>query len=119
AAGITSEQVDRWTGGGRRVIRAMPNTPALLGQGATGLFASPACSAADRARAEALVAAVGCYAWVEDEALMDSVTALSGSGPAYVFLLAEAMQAAGEREGLPSSVARLLARQTVAGAAAM
>ncbi|MCK7594370.1 pyrroline-5-carboxylate reductase [Pseudomarimonas salicorniae] len=119
AAGLTSSQIDRWAGGGRRVVRAMPNTPALIGQGATGLFASAACDEADRDRAEALLGAVGACAWVEEESQMDAVTALSGSGPAYLFLLAEAMQAAGEREGLPADVARRLARQTVAGAAAM
>ncbi len=119
AAGITSTQIDRWAGGNRRVVRAMPNTPALLGAGATGLFANPACSAEERRLASSLLDAVGHSAWIDEESLMDAVTALSGSGPAYVFLLAEAMQAAGEAEGLPSAVARQLARQTLAGAAAM
>lgn len=119
AAGITSTQIDRWAGGNRRVVRAMPNTPALLGAGATGLFANPACSAEDHRLASSLLDAVGHSAWIDEESLMDAVTALSGSGPAYVFLLAEAMQAAGEAEGLPSAVARQLARQTLAGAAAM
>lgn len=119
AAGITTAQLERWAGGARKVVRGMPNTPALLGRGASGLFANAACDARDRRLAESLLGAVGVCAWIEDEALMDAVTALSGSGPAYLFLLAEAMQAAGEREGLPAAVARLLARQTVAGAAAM
>ena len=119
AAGITCRQLDGWAGGGRRVVRCMPNTPALIGQGASGLHANPACSAEDRLLAESLLGAVGVGAWIEDEAQMDAVTALSGSGPAYLFLLAEAMQAAGEREGLPAATARLLARQTVIGAAGM
>lgn len=119
AAGITTAQVDAWSGGGRRVVRAMPNTPALIGQGATGLFASASCGAADLHLAEALLGATGVCARIGDESLMDAVTALSGSGPAYLFLLTEAMQAAGEREGLPPDTARQLARQTVIGAAAM
>lgn len=119
AAGITTAQVRNWAGSGRRVVRVMPNTPALVGRGASGLFAGPGCTERDRARAEELLAAVGVCAWIDDEALMDAVTALSGSGPAYVFLLAEAMQAAGEAEGLPREVARLLARHTLIGAAAM
>lgn len=119
AAGITSAQIERWAGSPRRVVRSMPNTPSLIGEGATGLFANPACSQQDRQLAEQLLAAVGRCAWIETEALMDAVTALSGSGPAYVFLLAEAMQAAGQAEGLPAEVSRRLARQTLIGAAAM
>lgn len=119
AAGITSEQIARWAGGGRRVVRSMPNTPALLGAGATGLFANPACTTEDRQLAARLLEAVGQSVWIERETLMDAVTAVSGSGPAYVFLLAEAMQAAGEAEGLPAEAARQLARQTLIGAAAM
>lgn len=123
AAGITSAQVARWLGdaqGGRQpVVRTMPNTPALLGAGVTGLYANPAVDAEGRARAEALLEAAGETVWVEDEALMDAVTAVSGSGPAYVFLLAEAMQAAGEAEGLPAAAARTLALHTILGAARM
>jgi pyrroline-5-carboxylate reductase len=119
AAGITTSQLDAWSGGGRRVVRSMPNTPALIGQGACGLHANPACTAEDRRVAASLLGAVGVCAWIEEESLMDAVTALSGSGPAYLFLLAEAMQAAGEREGLPTATARLLARQTLIGAAGM
>jgi pyrroline-5-carboxylate reductase len=123
AAGITSAQIARWLGdaGGtsQPVVRTMPNTPALLGAGVTGLFANAAVDDAGRARAEALMACAGETVWVDDESLMDAVTAVSGSGPAYVFLLAEAMQAAGEAEGLPEDAARLLAAQTILGAARM
>jgi len=119
AAGITSEQLDGWLGGGLPVVRTMPNTPALLGAGVTGLFANDAVDAAGRERAATLLAAAGETVWVHDEALMDAVTAVSGSGPAYVFLLAEAMQAAGEAEGLPAAAARTLTLQTLLGAARM
>lgn len=119
AAGITSEQLSRWFGGGLAVVRAMPNTPALLGAGATGLYANAATGPEQRALAEGLLAATGRTTWIEDEALMDTVTALSGSGPAYVFLLAEAMQAAAEAQGLAPAAARELTLQTVHGAARM
>jgi len=123
AAGITSGQVARWLGdaqGERQpVVRSMPNTPALLGAGVTGLYANPAVDADGRARAQSLLEAAGTTVWIEDEALMDAVTAVSGSGPAYVFLLAEAMQAAGEAEGLPAAAARTLALHTILGAARM
>ncbi len=119
AAGITSSQLSAWLGGGIAVVRTMPNTPALLGAGATGLFANAAVSAGQRNQAEALMQATGLTAWIEEEAQMDAVTALSGSGPAYVFLLAEAMQAAGEAQGLPTETARRLALQTIFGAARM
>jgi pyrroline-5-carboxylate reductase len=119
AAGITAAQLDRWLGGGAAVVRAMPNTPALLGAGVTGLFANAQVGINGRARAEALLAATGHTVWIAEEAKMDAVTAVSGSGPAYVFLLAEAMQAAGEAEGLPPEAARTLVLQTVLGAARM
>lgn len=119
AAGITTGQLDRWLGGSRRVVRAMPNTPALLGAGATGLFANARCSASDRQLAETVLGAVGLTAWIDDETLMDSVTALSGSGPAYLFLLAEAMADAAIGQGLPADTARALTRQTLLGAARM
>ena len=119
AAGITSPQLDRWLGGGLAIVRAMPNTPALLGAGATGLYANARATSGQRNLAENLMQAVGITAWIEDEALMDAVTALSGSGPAYVFLLAEAMKAAGRAQGLPEQVAGKLALQTVFGAARM
>ena len=119
AAGITSRQLDGWLGGGLPVVRTMPNTPALLGAGVTGLYANDAVDAAGRARAQSLLAAAGATVWIDDESLMDAVTAVSGSGPAYVFLLAEAMQAAGEAEGLSADAARTLTLQTLLGAARM
>jgi pyrroline-5-carboxylate reductase len=119
AAGITSTQLERWLGGDLAVVRAMPNTPALLGAGATGLFANARATSAQRDLAENLMQAAGITAWIDDEGLMDAVTALSGSGPAYVFLLDEAMQAAGRAQGLPDEVARKLALQTIFGAARM
>jgi len=119
AAGITSAQLDRWLGGGIAVVRSMPNTPALLGAGVTGLYATAATSAAQRALADTLLRPAGETVWIADEAPMDAVTATSGSGPAYVFLLAEAMQAAAEAEGLPADAARTLVVETIAGAARM
>jgi len=119
AAGITSAQLDGWLGGGLAVVRTMPNTPALLGAGVTGLFANAAVDADGRARATALLSAAGKTVWIDDEALMDAVTAVSGSGPAYVFLLAEAMEAAAAAQGLPADAARILVVQTLLGAARM
>ena len=119
AAGITSTQLDRWLGGGQAVVRTMPNTPALLGAGVTGLYANPRVDASGRARAERLMASAGSTVWIDDEALMDAVTGTSGSGPAYVFLLAEALEDAAVAEGLPPGAARILAQQTILGAARM
>jgi pyrroline-5-carboxylate reductase len=119
AAGITSGQLERWLGGNLPVVRTMPNTPALLGAGATGLHANARVTASQRRAADQLLGATGLTVWVDDESRMDAVTALSGSGPAYVFLLAEAMQAAGEAQGLPADAARALALQTIHGAARM
>ena len=119
AAGITSSQVERWLGGGIAVVRCMPNTPALLGAGVTGLFANPRVDKDGRIAAQALLGAAGETVWIDDETCMDAVTAVSGSGPAYVFLLAEAMQAAAQREGLSADAARTLVLQTVLGAARM
>ena len=119
AAGVSSTQLERWLGGDLAVVRAMPNTPALLGAGATGLFANLRVDAAQHALAETLMAATGLTAWIADESHMDAVTGLSGSGPAYVFLLAEAMQAAGEAQGLDADTSRTLALQTILGAARM
>jgi pyrroline-5-carboxylate reductase len=122
AAGITTGQLQRWLGGndGRlAVVRAMPNTPALLGAGVTGLYANAAVDAGQRESSSQLLGAVGPAVWIDDEALMDAVTAVSGSGPAYVFLLAEAMQAAGVAQGLPTETARALVQQTLLGAATM
>ena len=119
AAGITATQLDRWLGGGLPVVRAMPNTPALLGAGVTGLFANARVDAAGRTRAGQLLASAGVTVWIDDESRMDAVTATSGSGPAYVFLLAEAMEDAAIAEGLPPDAARTLAQQTLLGAARM
>lgn len=119
AAGITTTQLQRWLGKDVPVVRTMPNTPALLGAGVTGLFASQQVDADDRARAQHLLESAGDTVWVDDEALMDAVTAASGSGPAYVFLLAEAMQEAAIAEGLPVDAARTLVLQTILGAARM
>ena len=119
AAGITSTQLQQWLGAGAAVVRSMPNTPALLGAGVTALYAAEGVDAAQRALAQSLLESAGRTVWVDDEALMDAVTAVSGSGPAYVFLLAEAMQAAGEAQGLPAQAARELTLQTLLGAARM
>ena len=104
---------------GAAVVRAMPNTPAAVRRGVTVGFAAPEVSAAQRALADRLLRAVGTVAWVEDEALIDPVTAVSGGGPAYVFLLAELLEAAAVEQGIPADVARLIARQTVAGSGAL
>jgi pyrroline-5-carboxylate reductase len=117
-AGIRSDAIARAVAS-ERVVRAMPNTPALIGQGIAGLFARPAVTGADRARVEAVLAATGQAIWVDSEAALDAVTALSGSGPAYVFHLVEAMLEAAARMGLPEDAARRLAVQTVAGSAAL
>ncbi|MGH8052009.1 MAG: pyrroline-5-carboxylate reductase [Arenimonas sp.] len=119
AAGITSQQLDAWLGGNMPVVRIMPNTPALLGAGASGLFANQHVSPEQKQHAQDLMQATGITVWIENENLMDAVTAVSGSGPAYVFLLAEAMQAAGVAQGLSVDAARALTNQTLLGAARM
>jgi pyrroline-5-carboxylate reductase len=119
AAGITCAQIARWLAHEGPIVRCMPNTPALLGAGATGLYATPATTAPQRDAAAAVLSAVGLCVWIEDEAQMDAVTALSGSGPAYVFLLAEAMQEAAAGLGLTAEAATALTRQTLLGAARM
>ena len=119
AAGITATQLSSWLGGDAAVVRAMPNTPALLGAGVTGLHASARVDGDGRERARRLLAAAGETVWIDDEALMDAVTAVSGSGPAYAFLLAEAMEDAGRARGLPAEAARTLVVQTLLGAARM
>ncbi|WP_018937102.1 pyrroline-5-carboxylate reductase [Thioalkalivibrio sp. ALJ24] len=116
AAGVTTARLGEWLGSQARIVRAMPNTPALVGAGVTGLFAAPGVTADDRGAATALMEAVGRALWVKDEELMHAVTATSGSGPAYVFLIIEAMQAAAEELGLPPETARELTLGTLAGA---
>ncbi|MCO5107413.1 MAG: pyrroline-5-carboxylate reductase [Burkholderiaceae bacterium] len=117
AAGIRAQDLSRWLGGHRRIVRAMPNTPALIGMGVTGLAALPGTSAADRGTAERVLGAVGPTVWVDDESMLDAVTAVSGSGPAYVFLFMEAMQEAALALGLDARQARDLTLNTFAGAA--
>ncbi len=117
-AGIRSDSIVAATGV-ERVVRAMPNTPALIGQGIAGVFARAAVSAADRAQVEALLAPTGEIVWVDREDALDAVTALSGSGPAYVFHVIESMLAAARDMGLPEAQAKRLAVQTLAGAAAL
>ncbi|MFD0739338.1 pyrroline-5-carboxylate reductase [Lysobacter koreensis] len=119
AAGITATQLQRWLGGPLPIVRAMPNTPALLGAGITGLYANAETDRSQRERASQLLDAVGPTVWLDNEMQMDAVTAVSGSGPAYLFLLAEAMQAAGVAQGLPPEAARTLVQQTLLGAATM
>ena len=118
AAGIRSSSIAQWLGT-ERVVRAMPNTPALVGLGQTGLFARPAVTAADRAWIEQVVATTGASLWVDDETLLDAVTAISGSGPAYVFFFIEAMVEAGVQMGLSEAQAKQLAIGTFVGASAL
>ena len=117
-AGIRSDALVR-ASGSERIVRAMPNTPALIGQGIAGLVARAAVSAADRALVEAVLAPTGQLLWLEHEAQLDAVTALSGSGPAYVFYFLEAMMDAAEQLGLTREQGRLLAQATFAGATAL
>ena len=117
-AGVRSAAIVAATGS-ERVVRAMPNTPALIGQGVAGVFARAAVGAADRAAVDTVLAPTGERVWLDSEETLDAVTALSGSGPAYVFYLIESMLAAAEQMGLPPDAARRLAMQTVAGSAAL
>ena len=118
AAGIRSDTIANWLGT-ERVVRAMPNTPALIGQGITALFARSAASAADRLEVEQVVQTTGKFLWLEQETQLDAVTALSGSGPAYVFYFIEAMIQAGTEMGLSPEQARQLAVGTFVGASAL
>jgi pyrroline-5-carboxylate reductase len=118
AAGIRSDSIARWLGT-ERVVRAMPNTPALIGQGMTALLARPAVTAADRQVIESVVETTGAHLWLEHEAQLDAVTALSGSGPAYVFYFIEAMMEAGTEMGLDAAQAKQLAIATFVGASAL
>lgn len=119
AAGIRIAQLQSWLGSRLPIVRAMPNTPALIGCGASGLIANDAVSAAQRESAAALLGAAGTIAWIDQESLMDTVTALSGSGPAYFFLLVEALEDAAAAQGLSRETARTLAMQTCLGAGRM
>lgn len=119
AAGLGTAQLMALCGGQVPLVRAMPNRPALLGAGATGAYADRALEPMQRRRAEAALATAGCVVWVEDESLMDVVTAVSGSGPAYFFRMAEALAAAGVEQGLPPAAANELAVATLHGAGLM
>ena len=119
AAGIGTTLLRSRLGDRPALVRAMPNTPGAIGRGITVLCAAGKLSAKDRALGEGLMSALGETLWIDDEALMDAVTAVSGSGPAYVFLLAEALAAAGRAQGLAGPTAERLARATVAGAGAL
>ena len=117
AAGVTLASLAGWLGGHARLVRAMPNTPALIGAGVSGLYAMAGVSEAEKRQAEAVLGAVGATVWIEDEALMDAVTAVSGSGPAYVFWFIEQLAAAGENLGLSKEISQKLAIETVLGSA--
>lgn len=117
AAGIRLGDLSRWLGGRQRLVRAMPNTPALVHAGITGLYAPEAVAAKDRQAAEGLLSAVGATVWFEAERDLDAVTAVSGSGPAYVFYAIEALEAAARNLGLPEGASRSLALWTFVGAA--
>ena len=117
AAGVRVADLSRWLGGHPRIVRTMPNTPALVQAGISGLYAPPAVDAQGRSQAEAVLRAVGGVVWVEDESQLDTVTAVSGSGPAYVFHFIESLEAAAVENGLKAEVARQLALQTFFGAA--
>ncbi len=119
AAGIQEKDINRWFGNDVAIVRTMPNTPSLIQTGATGLYANDKVTDEQRNIAETIMRAVGLAVWVENEQLMDVVTAISGSGPAYYFLFMEAMQIAGEELGLDAETARLLTLQTAFGATKM
>ncbi|WP_421621873.1 pyrroline-5-carboxylate reductase [Alkalilimnicola ehrlichii] len=119
AAGVREPDLTRWLGGQAAVVRTMPNTPSLVGTGATALYANDRVKERQRELAESLMRAVGLVVWLDDEAQMDAVTAVSGSGPAYFFLLMEAIEDAARDLGLPGETARLLTIETALGAAKM
>ena len=119
AAGVREPDIRRWLGFEAPIVRAMPNTPAMVGSGATGLFANERVSRGQKDLAESILRAVGLVLWIEDESQMDAVTALSGSGPAYFFLVMELLEEAGGRLGLPPRTSRLLTLETAFGAAKM
>ncbi len=119
AAGVRSRDLARWLGERAAIVRAMPNTPALVGSGVTALVANAAVTERQHNLAENVLRAVGSVLWLEDEDLIDAVTAVSGSGPAYYFLFMEIIERAGQDLGLPRDVARMLSVQTAFGAAKM
>jgi len=117
AAGITLDTLSRWLGGHRRIVRCMPNTPALVGAGITGLYAAKDVDDDDRKKAETILSAVGEVVWLAEERLLDPVTAVSASGPAYVFWFIEQLAASAVKLGIPKEEALKLAKHTVLGAA--
>jgi pyrroline-5-carboxylate reductase len=117
AAGLTLETLSRWLGGHRKLVRCMPNTPALIGAGIAALYAFPDVNAEEKNKAESILRAVGEVVWVAQERLLDPVTAVSASGPAYVFWFIEQLAASAEKLGLPADISRKLALETVLGAA--
>ncbi len=119
AAGVRLAKLEAAFPAGQAIVRAMPNTPAQIGMAMSVAIPNPHVSQPQRHMVDALLAAVGAVAWIDDEAQLDAVTAVSGSGPAYVFLLAECLAEAGRQAGLPADLAGKLARQTVAGAGAL
>lgn len=119
AAGLSGHSLEGWLGGDVALVRCMPNTPSLVQTGASGLYANAKVTQRQRVQAEQLLAAVGIAEWVDSEALIDAVTAVSGSGPAYYFMLMEAMIAAGEAQGLSHEASTRLTLQTALGAAKM
>ncbi len=117
AAGLRLADIARWLGGHRKIVRTMPNTPALIGAGITGLYAHESVDLEGRMTAEKILSAVGRTVWIDDETMMDAVTAISGSGPAYVFYFIEALEAAAKDLGFDADTARTLAIETFLGAA--
>ena len=119
AAGVRIDQLERWFGNLLPIVRCMPNTPALIGAGATGLCANLRVTPQQREQAQHILDAAGITRWIHDEAQMDTVTALSGSGPAYFFAIVEALEDAAVAQGMPRDTARILAAQTCLGAGRM
>ncbi len=119
AAGIREQEINRWLGGNRAVVRCMPNTPALIQLGATGMYANSLVAEDQKQLAKDILAAVGITIWVDRESKLDAVTAISGSGPAYFFYFIELLEQAGINLGLEEETAKLLAQQTALGAATM
>ncbi len=117
AAGVRSADLSRWLGGHTRIVRTMPNTPAMVGAGVTGMYAMPGLPGEDRSAAESIMRAVGAVVWLNNEGELDWVTAISGSGPAYVFYFIEALEAAAIKAGMAANTAGHLALHTVFGAA--
>ncbi len=119
AAGTRLGDISRWLGGHRKLVRTMPNTPALIGAGITGLYADPSVDGEGHRQAEQVLGAVGKTLWIDNESMMDAVTAVSGSGPAYVFYFIESLRDGARALGFSEEQARLLAIETVVGAAAL